>query len=90
MAAKIAAAYPKIRCALAAGVHASDTLYADFGFPTSKAYLDAFTVQADANPAWARKLVADATAKPCVDLPAPATPSQAAPAAGTAPEPESP
>lgn len=78
LAQKLAAAYPKIRCALAANVNATPGLYADAGFADSAAYFQAFDVQAKANPAWARKVTADALAKPCVEPPAAATPTEAA------------
>ena len=77
LAAKLAQAYPKIRCALAAGQNAAPTLYIDAGFADASTYLKAFDVQAKANPAWARKVTSEALAKPCVEptvLAAPPTP----------------
>ncbi len=80
LAAKLAAAYPRIHCALSANQHAVDSLYKDAGFADGPAYFQAFAVQADANPGWARKVTAEALAKPCVD-PAVAAPPSSAPAA---------
>ncbi len=77
LAAKLAAAYPKIRCALAANQNAVPTLYTDAGFADGTAYLKAFEVQAKANPSWARKVTSEALAKPCVEPPAAATPTTA-------------
>ena len=75
LAAKLAVAYPKIRCALAANQGAIATLYTDVGFADAVAYLSAFEVQAAANPAWAHKVTSDALAKPCVEPAAAATPT---------------
>jgi hypothetical protein len=77
LAQKLAAAYPKIRCALAASVNATPSLYTDAGFADATAYLKAFDIQAKANPTWARKVTTDALAKPCVEPPAAATPTEA-------------
>lgn len=88
LAAKLAAAYPKIRCALAANQNAVATLYTDAGFADGPAYLQAFDIQAKANPSWARKVTTEALAKPCVDPPVaatPTTPPAAAPSTGNTP-----
>ena len=85
LAAKLAAAYPKIRCALAANQNAAATLYEDGGFADSAAFFQAFDVQAKANPAWARKVTEDALAKPCVEPSAAATPTAPSPSTGTTP-----
>ena len=77
VAAKLAAAYPKLRCLLGSGVRGADTIYQEAGFASPAAYSAAFQVQAAANPAWARALVGSTLAKPCVDLPK--TPTPAAP-----------
>ncbi len=74
LAAKLALAYPKIRCALAANQNNVATLYADLGFADATAYFKDFEVQAKANPAWARKVTTDALTKPCIEPPAAATP----------------
>lgn len=85
LAAKLAAAYPKIRCALAANQNAVPSLYTDAGFANATEYFQAFTVQAEANPAWARKVTSTALAKPCVEPPAATAPPVAAPAAAEPP-----
>lgn len=86
IAAKLAAAYPRIRCALAAGINATETLYSDAGFADAAAYFHAFDVQAKANPKWAQTVTAQALAKPCVEPAAPtptAAPAAPAEAGGT-------
>ncbi len=87
LAAKLAAAYPTIRCALAANQHAVASLYTDAGFADGPAFFRAFDVQAKANPIWARKVTSEALAKPCVEPPAAATPAAApaAPSTGNTP-----
>ncbi len=77
LAAKLAAAYPKIRCALAANQNAVASLYADAGFANATEFFKSFEVQAKANPSWARKVTTEALAKPCVEPPAAATPAAA-------------
>ena len=89
LAQKLATAYPKIRCALSASVNATPGLYTDAGFADATAYFKAFDVQAKANPSWARKVTADALAKPCVEPAVAATPPDA-PATKDAPAPSTP
>lgn len=68
LAAKLAIAYPQIRCMLASGQRGPADLYTKAGFPTSEAFLTAFQIQADANPAWARGVISAALAKPCPEV----------------------
>lgn len=84
LASKLSAAYPKIRCALAAGQNATATLYTDLGFADATAYFRAFEIQAKANPEWARRVTEAALAHPCVEPAAAATPTAAPDATGAA------
>ena len=83
LAAKLAAAYGKIHCALAVGISATDALYTDAGFADGPEYFRAFQVQAAANPAWARKVSTDALVRPCLEArPAAAQPAEPPPVEG--------
>ena len=58
-------------------VNATASLYVDAGFADATEYFKAFDVQAKANPPWARKLTAEALAKPCLEPAAAVTPNEA-------------
>lgn len=86
-AARLARVWHEVRCTLVGAAIADENLYSRHAFAGPRAFGDAFSAQAKANPAWARQVVADSYQRGCQGDKPVAAPPAVTPTAPVAAEP---